>query len=260
MAEADNNYIVGAGRLYFDAFAPGTKTPTGERYFGNTPELSLNVETEELEHYGSDDAVKELDNSMDLSVAQGVTFATDNISKENLALWFLGTAASVTVASATAQSEPWNDAKLGTWRQIGESASLPAGTRNITNVVLKKGATTITMAGNYEVDLQLARIYLLPNASAVVDGDDLTVQFDQSAAAFDQVIAKGQAIYGRVRFISDNRGDSKNQDYFWPYVKLTPNGDFSLKGDDYQRATFTGKIMKLNATTERQYVTGRPTT
>ena len=51
---ADNNYVLGRGKLYFDRFPDGTKTPTGERYFGNTPSFSMSLDSETLDHYNSD--------------------------------------------------------------------------------------------------------------------------------------------------------------------------------------------------------------
>lgn len=51
MAFPQKNYTYGRYRVYFDQFALGTKVSAGgQRYFGNTPELSTTSESETLDH------------------------------------------------------------------------------------------------------------------------------------------------------------------------------------------------------------------
>jgi hypothetical protein len=51
---AGNNYVIGRGKLYWDQFLTGTQTPTGQRYLGNTPALSMTSAYQNLDHYSSD--------------------------------------------------------------------------------------------------------------------------------------------------------------------------------------------------------------
>ena len=81
---ANKQYTLGRGRLYFDAFLPNTKTKTGERYFGNTPSLSLTIESESLDHYDSDAGVRVKDDSVLLQLNRTGQFVTDNIDPENV--------------------------------------------------------------------------------------------------------------------------------------------------------------------------------
>jgi hypothetical protein len=48
-------------------------------------------------------------------------------------------------------------------------------------------------------------------------------------------------------------------DYLMPYVRLSPNGDFALKSDEWQQLSLNVEILKL-ADYERIYVDGRPYT
>jgi hypothetical protein len=43
-------------------------------------------------------------------------------------------------------------------------------------------------------------------------------------------------------------------------VRLSPNGEYALKGDEWQQMSFNLDIQKLNDTTESIYVDGRPFT
>lgn len=364
MADADNNYVVGSGKCYFDQFLPGSKTPTGERYFGNTPELSNSQSAETLDHFDADGPAKVKDASLDLSRTTGISFSCDNISTDNLALWWLGIADTVLVAAASATVETFT-AKRGAYYQLGQSEALPQGHGGVDTVIvnsphgvkatgtatltgvgtandtltinghaitlvaagaagaqvnigasatetaqnlktyinansttlgvkatgnaailtlaanqggtagnadtLAKVSTAITLSGatltggatgpvaangNWEVDLGTGRVQVLEDATDIADDDVFTITYDNDAQTVNQVIAQGNPIYGRFRFISDNRA-GLNKDYFYPYVKLTPDGDFSLKGDTWQSITFKGEVLKLNQATDRLYITER---
>jgi hypothetical protein len=44
-----------------------------------------------------------------------------------------------------------------------------------------------------------------------------------------------------------------NRTYLFPNVKVRPNGDFALKGDEWQRLTFAVEVLK-SATAEAIYI------
>ncbi len=71
----------------------------------------------------------------------------------------------------------------------------------------------------------------------------VTATYDTTVASYDRVISGGTAIEGTLRFIADNpTGD--NIDYFFPWVKITPNGDMALKGDTWQVLPFNVEVLK----------------
>ena len=92
-----NNYTLGRGEMHLGQFKPGTQTPRGERYLGNTPELGYTAEQESLDHYSSDYGIRQKDQSVTLQLDYSGSFVTDNISPANLAMMFLGEAAVKTV-------------------------------------------------------------------------------------------------------------------------------------------------------------------
>jgi hypothetical protein len=255
----ENNYVLGRGRLYFDRFVDGSKTKTGELYFGNTPSLTVTQNNTALDHYSSESGLKIKDASVTLQNDMTGAFATDNINQDNLALWFLGTSETVTQAAATALSDTFAAVKLGRFYQLGASEATPSGARSVTNVVVKKGpapGTAVTPTGNLDLsDLANGRIYVEPDATDIVDGDDLIVTYDLDASTRTLTIAKGTQIYGALRFISDN-GVGGQRNHYYPYCKLTSNGDYALKGDDWQTASFSLEFLKLNDATDRAYIDG----
>lgn len=257
----DNNYTLGRGKLYFDLFKPGTNVGSGERYIGNTPELSLSNETETLDHYNSDEGLRELDMSVLLEVASNGSFTTDNIDRENVALFFLGESTDKTSTTKVGHREAFTGYKLGRYLQVGASSTDPTGVRNITNVkvftaavgtvvdlgatlVGQSGVTEVEATGNYELDLEMGRIYLEPTATGIVATDKLLVQCDVTGQTRSMIVSSNSMIYGSLRFISDNPV-GENRDLFYPKVTLTPDGDYNLKGDDWQTMGFTFKALKM---------------
>lgn len=256
MAEIEKNLVVGKGRVYFDQFLPGTKTPTGERYLGNTPEFSLAQDQSTLDHYDADSGLNVKDESVVIEQNVTGTLTCDNIVDENVALWFGADLDKATITAATGLTET-HAAKLGRWVQLGTTEDFPSGARNIAALVVKIGATTVDAANNYEADLVRGRVYIEADAAAIDADDALIFTYNITAGTRTTIIAKGAAVAGRMRFESTNP-IGKKKDYFFPYVKMTANGDYALKGDEWQVLPFNLEILKLDSATERMYIDSIP--
>lgn len=257
---SNKQYTLGRGRLFFDAFSPNTKTKTGERYFGNTPSLSLTIESESLDHFDSDSGVRVKDDSVLLQLNRTGAFVTDNIDPENVALFLLGSASTLAQTALTSQTYAINDVLKGRFYQIGSTNANPPGLRSLTAFVLKKGVTTLVAGTDYVVDLELGRVEILLGGATVVNGDDLTAEFNVEAKSRQRIVTAANAtIDGALRFIATNPKGTL-LDYYMPYVRLSPNGEYALKGEEWQQIGFNLDIQKLNDTTESIYVDGRPYT
>jgi len=252
-----NNYTLGRGQLFFGQYAAGTQIPKGEMYFGNTPELSFAAEQETLDHYNSDEGVRQKDDSVILQQDYMGNFITDNISPENLALFFLGEASTLTDAGSTVTDEAHAAVSPGSYYQLGVSDTMPAGARLVSSVVVTDDAgtpVTFDVTDDYTVDLELGRVYIVPGG-AITEGTNLQISYTIGASSRMKVISKGKTIEGSLRYIAKNpAGD--NIDYFMPYVKLMPNGDFALKGDEWQQLSFNIEVLK-KGTLEAVYMDGR---
>jgi hypothetical protein len=137
------DYVIGRGKLYFDKFIPGTTTPTGERYLGNSPSVNVTSTYQDLPHYTSDYAVREMDDNFTLQTDRAGTFTVDNASIENVGLLFGSDATPESVTAATAQTATLTDVKLGYYYQIGTSVDTPDGVTNVTNVTVTQGVTRL---------------------------------------------------------------------------------------------------------------------
>ena len=255
------NYTLGRGELHFDKFVAGTFNKTGERYLGNTPELNRTTESENLDHFNSDRGIRVKDKSIVLEKNDSGTFIADEISDENIALWFLGTQ-NVVAQAATAsivQSIPANRVKPGTYIQLGESQANPTGHRNVTvaTVTSDPVGTTFDNLDDYTVDPELGRLYIVPGGA--IDGTaPLIVTYATAASTRTQiVVGEGTTIEGALRFISYNPTGPR-RDYYWPFVQLRADGDFAMKGDEWQQLSFAFDILKREGYAS-EYIDGRPT-
>lgn len=257
--DVNKNYTLGRGKLMFAQYRPGTTVPRGERYLGNSPEITLSAEQETLDHYSSDAGINVKDASVILSQDYNGSFTLDDINMANLAMFFLGEATTLTVAASTVTAEKITGIEIGFEYQLGTSTLNPTGVRQIADVVVRKdGETTALVAGSdYVYDPLLARVTPLEGGSLAV-GDDIEVDYAVEASTRDRVISKGQTIEGALRYLANNPTGA-NIDKFMPWVKITPNGDFSLKGDEWQMVPFTIEILK-KGNLEAIYAEGRPYT
>ena len=269
MANETQKYTLGRGEVFFNKFKPGTNIGEGERYLGNTPEYSLTNDVETLDHFNSDRGLREKDESVLLEISSSGSMNCDNISGENVALFFLGNLLTKSSTSVTAQKEVFTSWKRGLTLQLGTTDTTPTGVRKVSNVKVGKaasgatlnlsgdisaipGVTIVDAAGNYEVDLELGRLYLEPTSTEINGGIKLVVQFDVAAQSREMVISSNDVVQGSLRFVAHN-AKGENKDYFFPKVTLSPDGDYNLKGDDWQSMGFTFEALKLQGR-ERVYI------
>ncbi len=249
------NYTLGRGRLFFDRFsaaqiAAGITASTmgeGERFFGNVPSIAMTSAEETLDHFSSTGGIRTKDDSVTLQLDRTGSFTTDNIDIQNLALLFLSDApATVTQSSVTAATYTITAAKRGRFYQIGATSVLPTGVRKVSNILVHKGAgfsTLVAASGNYEVDEDLGRVYVLPTSADIPDSTDIRITYDTAAGTRTQIISKSQSIYGALHWVADNPKGT-NLDALMPYVKMSPDGDYNLVGDDWAQMSFTFEILQ----------------
>lgn len=252
------NLTLGRGELHFGRFKPNTFTPRGERYLGNSPEFSATIDSENLDHMDSDHGINEKDESITLSTNRSGSFTTDNIDPENVALFFFGEKFVFAVSASTVTGEAHTDVEPGLTYQLGASLVNPTGARMVSTVVVKGGAggtTTYTLGTDYKIDENMGRLTILEGGT-ILDGDDILVDYAVAAHNRSRVISGTTAVAGSLRYIAFNPA-GPNADWYMPYVKLSPNGDYNLKGDDWQVIPFTIEILKKEGY-EAIYIDGRP--
>lgn len=245
MAFAGNDYTLGKGKFYFREFEPGTQTPKagGFRRLGNIPEATVSRTVEKLEHTSSEGGVNVKDASVDTANDQGLAFTTDNVSLDNLALWFMSTVSTITEAGGSVQDEALGDFSDGGFAQLGESVLTPQGVRNVTAVTItgKKGnaaAAALALGVDYRVDLKRGLVEFLTD-----DLTDVTADYTVPASDRKVILDGNQTIEGELKFFADNPKGT-NKDTHWPYVQLSPDGDYALIGTDWQSVSFSVTVLQ----------------
>lgn len=263
MAFPDKNYVLGSGELYFAPFASGTRVPSaGQDYFGNTTEVNLTVESEMLDHYDTDHGIRQKDDSVLLEKNMSGSFITDHISPANIAKWFTGSSTVVTQASSTAATQTFNNVKRGVRYQIGTSPSNPSGLRGLANMAAVMVATpsnTNLVAGtDIRFDPETGSFTILPSSLVVTDDtESVIVTYDITAASFNRIVSGSEANLEGELFYKAINGKGLNFDYYFPYVQLAPDGDYALKGDDWQQLGFTFQALQRDTETAIVYTNGR---
>lgn len=261
--DSGKNYVLGKGKIYFDRFAAqtlvlATTVGEGERYLGNTPEFSTTSSAENLDHFGSEGGLKIKDDSVQLSLNRSGKLTCDNVSADNQALFIQGSVGDLVQTSAVGKIDLITASK-GRFFQLGVDIVNPTGVRKVSNVVIKKGAgfiTTIAALNNYEVDLELGRIYIESDSVDIPNLTKIQVTYDVASSTREQIVSSTNTIYGALRFVADNPKGT-NRDYYFPYVKLSPDGDYALKGDTWQVMGFTFEVLVKAAGIATLYIDGR---
>lgn len=259
-----NNLTLGRGELWFAKYKPGTRDPEGERYIGNSPEFNATIESETLDHFDSDHGINEKDESITTQTNRTGSLITDNVSPENIALFFLGSSSALTIAAASVADEAINGVIPGLTYQLGMTETNPSGARLVDAdkpfTVTDDAATdpvTFAAGTDYKINHDLGRLEIVAGG-AITAGTNLRVTYDTKTGTRDRIISGSEAVSGALRYIAYNPVGS-NFDWYMPYVKLSPNGDYNLKGEEWQQIPFSIEILK-KAPLEAIYIDGRPYT
>lgn len=265
MAENVDNYTVGRGELYFARFAPGTLNATGYRYLGNTPEFSMTLESENLDHYSSDRGIREKDASVTIEVSRSLSIVADEITAANLSMFFFGQYETTTVAGGgSAVTETLTDVALNHSYPLGVDDDNPTGvlkavfpgTGGTLFKVTNSGATTTYAPVDDYVYSQDTGLITITNDGAIAEGDDIKVTYTEAAYSHTSIVSGAEPVSGALKYVTRNPIGSQFV-YTLPYVTIRPNGDFNLKGDDWQSIPFSGEILR-KGTLEAVYINGVP--
>lgn len=250
LLNAAGNRTLGRGEIWLAKLIPGTKDHKGLRYIGGTQAFAWNTTSTTLEHYDMDHGQKELDDEAYLQTTRTGTFAADNINYDNLSLLALGTKAEITQVATAVVAEHIDAVEQGMHYQLGianpASPLWPSGVRDLSAIgaVTNDAGTPVayTVTTDWIVNLGRGTIYIVPGG-AIVDGTNLRVGYTPTASSRAQIISGSVGIEVALKFVPFNQV-GEQIDYFMPWCKLTPDGDFALKGDTWQTINFKISILK----------------
>lgn len=241
----ENNLVLGRGKIFFDQFAAGTTNKSGERYLGSSSALGLSVETQDLAHYDTEGGVRTKDASATLQADFAGAMTIENISDENLALFFFGSSETSVITQAAGETERFV-VTPGLYYQIGATDAKPEGLSNLSAVsvvVDPDGANTaLVLDTDYELNADEGYVKILAGG-AVSAGNTIEVTYTRDAQTQDRVISGNTPIEGALRYRSYN-AVGVNRTVYIPHVVVRPNGELALKGEEWQNVQFNLEVLK----------------
>jgi hypothetical protein len=253
------SYTLSRGELHFSKYKPGTQIGEGYRYLGNSQEWTLNAEVEMLDHFNSDRGIKQKDKSIPLTVTRTGSTVLDEITSPNIGLYLFSPdgATTVTETGGAITGFAISDVIPGRSYQLGESDTNPVGDMKIspTGFVVKKGSTIFDIMDDYVVDFTRGLLTIV-EGGAIVVGDDITVDYTVLASTYELVVSGDDKVEGAMKYIEFNPAGA-NKVWTFPYVSISPNGEMTFKGDDWQSIPLNIEVLAKN-TMAAIYVNGVP--
>lgn len=260
-----SDYSLGRGKLYVAKLDTATGLPdaSGWRDVGNVPDFSVSIDIEELLHQSSQAGLRVTDKRVVVSQTMNLSISLDELSGQNMALFFSGDTATVTnpAVAGFAAVVLTNAVVLGRWYDIVNASGVRAMDVEAANVTVREvsGPTVLTLGTDYKLDLKMGRIFVFATAVNIAAGEsmDVALAADAGAAAqLDQVVALTKSSEQLVlKFIAENpANDDEQMELEFHSATLSAEGDFALIGDDWT-------VMQLSGVAQQESIaTGSPRT
>lgn len=219
--------------------ATGTVTLSGAPTAGDTVTIGGQVYT-----YADTSA-----NPFDVTVGADATASAANLRAAIMAGAGSGTAYG---AGTIANSDVTAVASTGTVTLTAKTSGVAGNTIALAksgSAIAVSGATLTGGSGNvyvegvdYKLDADYGLLTLLSDG-ALAGGEDVTVRFSVRASSRERVISGNTQVEGAMIYQANNpKGENVN--YYFPYVRIAPDGDYTLKGDTWQEIPLAIEILK----------------
>ena len=261
------NLTIGKGQVFLAQHASlePTTPAVGYRDVGNCPGVSLTVNSETLQHYSSRGGIRVKDDETIIEVSRTGVLRIDDMGVDNIAMFFFGNAQVLNVAAQTSLTEVIAGANVQKGRsfQLGVDLSTrPTGYRSVSiDSVALTGAPGTTYpatdAGVVNWELDAARGFLtIGKASNIADGAGLTVTYDVAAHRRQMILSGNTEKAFSMQFHAYNPKGALI-DYYFPFVKIRPNGDLQLISEEYMEVEFQIEVLGLGSLAPI-YMNGQP--
>jgi hypothetical protein len=130
---------------------------------------------------------------------------------------------------------------------LGVTSSNPAGYFGIdeTGFAVSDGTDPLVVDVDYTIDYDTGMIEFVEGSLLAVDDADIEVTYAVAASTRTRVISGSDPVEGTIMFVTKNPKGA-NATFMLPYVKLSPNGDYALKGDEWQQIPLSIEVLKAS--------------
>jgi hypothetical protein len=259
-----NDYVLGRGIVRLALLHSTTGLPLGFRDLGNCPQFTITMTTEELKHFSSRRGLKVTDKRVTVSQEISFSFQLDEVSQQNLALFFTGEEASVTnpaVAGVGAVGDKQTltldtDVVQGQWYILRDEDSLVRASFSdgFSGITIYNETTMMAVASTeYDLDYTAGLVFIHANAAGVADGDNLS-WYSSADASAPAKLQNMSALEGSnedyaLEFVQVNPANSDEvRVYTFHSVSVGADADFGLISDEFSLMSFKGTA-QANAVT-----------
>jgi hypothetical protein len=259
------DYLLGRACVFLSENDSTSGLPTCYRPVGNTPNLSVSVDIEELTHRASHcqqfgGAV--IDRRLIIQQTLNLSMTLEELNHENVAIFFQGTTdnpANPAVAGV-AEFELTDNLALDCWYPLSSGGVRLLGIDEANLTVEEQPATLLIGGGDdYEVDETMGLIRFKAGGTGALtggEGIDVTVAADAGApATIERVNAlKASQTRHSVKAIVENANNNNEQvEMEFHSVLLVGDGDLAVVGDELAQMGLTG-VAESNSS-----ISGSPT-
>lgn len=231
------NMVIQGGALSFDAW-DANDNKTGERLLGCSDPVEMQSDPQMIDDYCNDEGPSEMAESDVGRVDRKITFTLKDIQPENLAFIFLGSAATLSQASATGATSTFSSITQGLTYQLGEATGREEGVRNVSNVSVTSPAGAV-VGTDYTVNAADGTITPLAGSAVLTTGVDVTVEYDVAAAAIPRVLSGSEQARGTLRLRGRAGAKGSPYSYYFHKTSVRPSGTFALKSSAETPAKMT---------------------
>lgn len=241
----ESTYFSGQGVVLLGDRDPVTGKGSNFIPVGNVSDLKVSVATSVVEHKESQSGARGIDLRLTTEVKANLSMVMESFNAVNLGIALRGAATTTVAGTVTAEAAKFATGMVHPLSRLG-----------VTNVVVKKGVTTLveyvagtaTAAdGQWDYKLNAAAGSLMyattPKTALLVTGDGLAIDFDYAAQKTVDALTEA-ASEKYVRFEGLNTADDNKAVVVEAFRFLTdPLKELSLISDTVQKFTLDGTIL-----------------
>lgn len=225
-------YYSGQGRVMLGDRDPLTGRAVNLVEVGNCPGLSIDIATTKFEHKESMSGNRGKDISNFKEKNATVKMTLESFSKRNLVTGLYGTSAVTSTTPVVGEPQIYS----------ASSGIVGLSRPNVSAVVVKKGATTIT-ADQYTVDPEFGTLRFKTTPTGLVDGDAIAIDYTAGASWRVEALNQSTVIEKFFRFEGLNTNDGTEVLVQIPRLGMDPVTTLALINDELASFDLTGNIL-----------------
>lgn len=228
MATSSDFITLGGGKLYIQRYDKNGGLVGNMEYFGLTKDVTLTTDKETLEHENTEKATKTIDKKITTKQTATLSFTSDEISPDMLALAFWGEVGEIEAVTS------------GEYEDIAVGTAIDTGAFGAT-VALKSGSKTLTLGTDFTFEPKTGILTIIDDTN--ITSKKVSATFTNTKKHTSVEAFVNTTVEARLVFVSDANVGKSYRYTFWK-TSISQSGDFGLKTDDWASLSFEADVLK----------------